>query len=189
MRLIKASAPASGAGVDEILDFCETYRNKLINHCLLYFECEYNDAEDIVQEAYTALYTSLKKGIEIKNYSAWLYAVVLNYRNKEIRDKKKRNEYDFEDNEAKDAALENTLTYNPDYVENMVTDEMIEKRAAKIISSLDSDDKLLYTLYYCKRKKLKEIAEQLNISVAAVKKRHSRLKQKLENEIKNFENN
>ncbi|MCH5198108.1 MAG: sigma-70 family RNA polymerase sigma factor [Oscillospiraceae bacterium] len=187
MRLVKASSPAKGADVDDILVFCEAYRNKLINHCLLYFECEYADAEDIVQDAYLALYNSLKNGTEIKNYQSWLYAVALNHGNKEIRNKLKRNEYSFADNEEKDAALENTLTYEPDYVENMVTDEMIEERAAKIISTLNSDEKILYMLYYRKKKKLKEIAEKLGLSVDAVKKRHSRLKQKLEDKIKNFE--
>ncbi len=187
MRLIKAPPPVPDVGVDEILDSCEAYRSKLISYCLLYFECEYAVAEDIVQEAYVALCDSLKNGAKIKNYRAWLYSVALNCGNKEIKNKRRRNEYDFADNEEKDAVLANSLAYEPDYVENMVTDEMIEERAAQIISSLDSEDRSLYTEYYCKRKTLKRIADESGISTAAVKKRHSRLKQKLKDKIKKFE--
>ena len=188
MRLIKPSLPPPhSANADEIIEFCESYRTKLINHCLMYFECEYVDAEDIVQEAYLALYNSLKAGAEIKNYQSWLYTVVLNYGRKEIKKSQKRNEYDFADNEEKDAVLGNTLSYEPDYIDDMITDEMIEECAAKIIASLNSDERLLYALYYCKNKKLKEIADELGISTAAVKKRHSRLRKNLERKIKKYE--
>ena len=47
---------------------------------------------------------------------------------------------------------------------------------------------LLYILYYWKHKKLKDIAIELNVTHATIRKRHEKLKKKLNFKIKNFEN-
>ncbi len=175
--------------INKIVESCEQYRTQLIQYCLQYFECEYEYAEDCVQDAYVALIENLKNGIEINNYKAWLYTVVLNRKNKVIKDKLKRNEFDFISNEEKDAVLNNTIVYEPDYLENIVTDKMIEERAVRIISSLAPDEKKLYIAYYLNRKKLKEIADDFGISHPTVRKRHTSLKRKIKKKIKDFEKN
>lgn len=172
--------------IDAILESCEIYRNQLIQYCLQYFECEYEYAEDCVQDAYVALFENLNNGIEIKNYKAWLYTVVLNYKNKTIKDKLKRNEYDFKSNAEKDAALNNT-SYEPDYLDDIITDEMIEEQALKIISSLNPDERKLYVSYYLKHKKLKDIANDLGVSPPTMRKRHTALKRKIKQKVKDFE--
>ncbi|MBS7360115.1 MAG: sigma-70 family RNA polymerase sigma factor, partial [Oscillospiraceae bacterium] len=106
--------------IDAIMVDCEQYRKQLIEYCLQYFECEYEHAEDCVQNAYVALYESLKKGIKIHNCKSWLYSVTLNYKNKVIKDKITRNEYEFTDNEEKDNTINNAISYNPDYIDSMV---------------------------------------------------------------------
>lgn len=172
--------------IDAILESCEIYRNQLIQYCLQFFECEYEYAEDCVQDAYVALFENLNNGIEIKNYKAWLYTVVLNYKNKTIKDKLKRNEYDFKSNAEKDAALNNT-SYEPDYLDDIITDEMIEEQALKIISSLNPDERKLYVSYYLKHKKLKDIANDLGVSPPTMRKRHTALKRKIKQKVKDFE--
>lgn len=92
---------SSEKSIDKIMEDCEQYRKDLIRYCHQFFEYEYEYAEDCVQEAYVALLESLNNGIEIKNYKSWLYAVVLNYKNKVMKDKIKRNEFIFTDNEEK----------------------------------------------------------------------------------------
>ena len=173
--------------IDVIMADCEQYRNQLIKYCLQYFECEYEHAEDCVQDAFVALYENLKKGIEIHNYKSWLYSVTLNYKNKAIKDKIKRNEYEFTDNEEKDTAINNAISYNPDYVDSMVSDDTIEERAIHIISKLKPDEKKLFKLYYWEHKKLKEIAELLGITYDTVRKRHEKLKKKIIKMIKEYE--
>ena len=173
--------------IDVIMADCEQYRNQLIKYCLQYFECEYEHAEDCVQDAFVALYENLKKGIEIHNYKSWLYSVTLNYKNKVIKDKIKRNEYEFSDNEEKDTTINNAISYNPDYVDSMVSDETIEERAIHIISKLKPDEKKLFKLYYWEHKKLKEIAELLGITYDTVRKRHEKLKKKIIKMIKEYE--
>lgn len=179
---------SSEKSIDKIMEDCEQYRKDLIRYCYQFFEYEYEYAEDCVQEAYVALLESLNNGVEIKNYKSWLYAVVLNYKNKVMKDKIKRNEFIFTDNEEKDVVIENSKPYNPDYIDQMTTDKMIEEQALHIISQLNPDEKELYILYYWKYKKLKDIAIELNVTHATIRKRHEKLKKKLNSKIKNFEN-
>lgn len=173
--------------INRIMQECEVYREKLIKHSQLHYQLNYEDACDCVQNAYIALYENLLRGIEISNYRAWLYQVTINYKNKTIREKLKRNEYDFLSNEDKDSAIENNLIYNPDYVENMTTDETIERRAIKIISSLSNDEKNLYIAHYWKHQSFVEISKSLGLDSSTVRKRHAKLKKKIKKMIKDYE--
>ncbi len=183
----KSKNSNASMSVEEIMNYCEQYRKQLIQYCSQYFDYEYEYAEDCVQDAYVALLENLNNGIEIKNYKSWLYAVVLNYKNKTIKDKIKRNEFDFADNEEKDEAIKNSKSYNPDYTDQMTTDKMIEEQALHIISQLNPDEKELYISYYWKHKKLKDIATELNVTYDTIRKRHEKLKKKLNEKIKQFE--
>lgn len=187
MKLKPKNNALTQESIDAIMANCEQYRNQLIKYCLQYFECEYEYAEDCVQDAFVALYENLKKGIEIHNYKSWLYSVTLNYKNKVIKDKITRNEYEFTDNEEKDTTINNAISYNPDYVDSMVSDETIEERAIHIISKLKPDEKKLFKLYYWEHKKLKEIADILGITYDTVRKRHEKLKKKIMKMIKAYE--
>lgn len=179
--------PVDKNNINKIMEDCKIYREKLIQHCQLHFQLGYEDACDCVQDTYVALYENLLKGIKISNYRAWLYQVTMNYNNKIIRDKLKRNEYDFLNNEDKDKAIENNLYYNPDYVDNMVTDETIEKRAVKIVSSLNKDEQNLYIAHYWKQQSFVEISKSLGLDSSTVGKRHAKLKKKILKMIKDYE--
>lgn len=179
--------PVDKNNINKIMEDCEIYREKLIKHCQLHFQLCYEDACDCVQDTYVALYENLLRGIKISNYRAWLYQVTMNYNNKIIRDKLKRNEYDFLNNEDKDKTIENNLYYNPDYVDNMVTDETIEKRAVKIVSSLNKDEQNLYIAHYWKQQSFVEISKSLGLDSSTVGKRHAKLKKKILKMIKDYE--
>lgn len=173
--------------IDAIMEECEQYRKDLIRYCSQFFEYEYHYAEDCVQDAYIALYDNLSQGIEISNYKSWLYKVVLNYKNKAIKDKIQRNEQDFLDNEEKDQVLNNTLSYEPDFVENMITEETIEERMLIILSSLNKNEQYLYFSHYHDKKNLKIIAQEMGISHTAVRQRHVELTKKIKKMIKEYE--
>lgn len=183
------STIANKKEIDAIMNNCEIYRNDLIRYCLQYFEFEYEAAEDCVQEAYVALYENLCNGIEISKYKSWLYKVVLNYKNKAIGDKIKRNEKDFADSEEKENIINNSLVYEPDYVEQIVTDETIEKRMLIILSALNKNERHLYIAHYHNHKNMKEIAKELGISHTAARQRHVELKRKIIDMIKEYEKN
>lgn len=73
---------------------------------------------------------------------------MLNYNNKAVKDEIKRNKIDFLDNEEKDQVLNNRLSCEPDFVENMVGDKTIEERMMIILSSLIKDEQYLYFAHY-----------------------------------------
>ena len=173
--------------IDRIMNNCEIYREKLIKHCQLNFYFDYDAACDCVQSTYLALYENLLNGVEINNYRAWLYKVTMNYRNKALREKIRKNEYDFSSNEEKELALENSFVYNPDYVENIVSDLEIEKRYIKIISSLSEDEKNLYIEHYLRKKTFAEIGSALGIKAGTIERRHAKLKKKILKMIRNLE--
>jgi len=178
---------SSEKSIDKIMEDCEQYRKDLIRYCYQFFEYEYEYAEDCVQEAYIALYNNLSRGNEISNYKSWLYKVVLNYKNKAVRDKIKRNELDFLDNEEKDQVLNNRLSYEPDFVENMVSDETIEERMMIILSSLNKDEQYLYFAHYHDKKNFKIIAQEMGISHTAARQRHVEVTKKIKKMIKEYE--
>lgn len=184
MKIIKMT----DARVNEIMEDSAVYRERLIKHCLLHFDYDRDLAEDCVQEAYLALYDSLTRGVEIGNIRAWLYKVAINYGKKAIKDRLRRNEYDFADNEEKDSIMENVLTYEPDYIDNMISDETVEEIALKIIASLDENDKALFVSRYRDKKTFVEIASELDISSDLARKRHEKLKKKILQKIKDYEN-
>ena len=174
---------------DEILNECEHYRKYLIRFCSEYFEYENECSEDCVQEAYLALCENLFKGIEITNYKSWLIKVVLNQKNKIVKDKITRNEKDFNDSDKKDFIMNSALVYNPDYVEQLISDEIIEARMMTILSKLNKDEQYLYFSHYHNKKNLKEISEIMGISHTAVRQRHVELKKKIIKFVKEYEEN
>ena len=190
MKLIGAKSKNSHDGSEKIkkeIKKCEKYREELISYCYSYFDFSYHDAEDCVQEAYTALYESLLRGIEIRNCKAWLFKVALNYKAKAVNETAKRRQQEFSDNEEKDLVLNNALFYNPDLIENMVSDETIEERAMLILSKLNEKEQYLYFAYYSDKKNLKEISEEMGISHAAVRQRIVGLRRKIIKYIKEYE--
>lgn len=189
LKLLEKLTQFDKINIDIIMEDCEAYRKKLIKHCQLQFDLAYEQAEDCVQNSYVALYENLLRGAEIDNYRAWLYKVTVNYKNKVIREKLRQNEYDFSTNEEKDTVLENTIIYSPDYVENMVTDEMIEERAIKILSSLSKDEQTVYVKHYWEYKTFVEISAELGKDASTIGKRHSKMRKKIIKMIKEYEKN
>lgn len=177
----------SSLEIKNIMNSCEKYREKLITYCKLHFDFDYEQAEDCVQSAFVALYESLINGNEIQNYRAWLYKVTLNINNKVIKGKLQRNEYEFQTNEEKDYIINNCCSYNPDYIDSMVTDELIERRALEIIASLNDKDRKLYIAHYCEKKTFVEIGKELCVNDATIRKRHEKLRKKIINKIKEYE--
>lgn len=185
---LKTNNETQFISIEETMNYCEQYREQLIRYCSHYFDYEYEYAKDCVQDAYVALFENLNKGIVIRDYKSWLYTVVFNYQSKVHKNKMNHKEIAFMDNERKDEVIENSNIYNPDYIDQMITDKMIEERAIQIISQLNPDEKELYISYYRKHRKLKDIAVDFNVKYITIRKRDNKLKKKLNEKIKEFEN-
>ena len=173
---------------DRIIKACRKYRKPLIDYCTKYVN-NFEDAEDCVSFAFEKLTEYLKEGRSVEYPKAWLYKVAIN---EAIRVKRERQMYQFNeytDSASKDSAIENACSYTPDYLDELVKEETIARCALGIISSLSEEERELYMLYYRSGKTLKEIADILGINHYAARKRHQRLKAKLNNLIKDAEKN
>lgn len=169
----------SESEIEKIMNDCEKYRSQLVEYCCKFFECEHENAKDCVQEAYASLLESLKSGAEISNYKSFLYSASLSCKDKIIKEKSMQNEYDFFDNAEKDSAINEVVFNELDFESEIIDDLIIEEMALNIVSKLDFDDKELFISYYWKNKKLKEIADEMGITYANVRKRHQSLKKKI----------
>ncbi len=164
--------------ITEIMNSCEQYRPKLIRYCSQFFQYEPEQAEDCVQEAYVALLEALQKGQKIRNCEGWLFKVVMNHKNKAVKEKIKQKSCDVSDA---------PLTYNPDYLDVMVGDAAIEQKALEILKCLSPQERDLYYDYYVEQKSLKAIAKKWGISYTAARQRSSTLRKKLLKMIKDRE--
>lgn len=165
--------------ISEIMTDCEKYRYQLIRYCCKFFKCEYENAEDCVQEAYAKLVEALSMECEIEDYRAWLYSTVNTCVNEILTDRANQNEYKFADNEEKDRAMDEIMFGERDFENEIIDDLMAQEIAMSIISKLDSSDKELFVSYYWKNKKLKDIASDMGVTYANIRKRHQSLKRKL----------
>lgn len=170
--------------------FCdyEEYREKLILHCKLHFEdLSRDEISDCVQNTYLAFYENLEKGIKIQNPYAWLSKVSINICLKYFKDKSKFTQVDFVDNESKDAFFENHLTYCPDYTDEIISDNEIEEKAVKIISKLNEQDRKLFYERYINKKTFVQIAEEYESNPSTIRKRHNKMREKIELMVHNTE--
>ena len=174
--------------IDDIVKSCRGLRKQLIEYCMKYL-ASFEDAEDCVSFAFTKLVEELKDGKAITSPKAWLYKVSINEAIRLAREANKRCENLFRDSEYKDAVIEESEVYEPDYLDELIDDERIISCALKIINSLSKDEKELYIKYYVENKLLKDIAGELGLSYTAVRKRSQRLKKKLEQLVNEAEEN
>ncbi len=174
--------------IDIIVKSCRGLRKQLIEYCMRYTQT-FEDAEDCVSFAFTAMVETLNKGTVINYPKAWLYKVSLNEAIRLEKERARLMENDYLNNDYKDSVIENSGIYEPDYLDEIIDDGVIKHCALKIIQSLTDDEKALYLKYYTQHKGLKDIANELGLSYVAVRKRHQRLKEHLDELIQNANDN
>ena len=104
--------------IDDIVKSCRGLRKQLIEYCMKYL-ASFEDAEDCVSFAFTKLVEELKDGKAITSPKAWLYKVSINEAIRLAREANKRCENLFRDSEYKDAVIEESEVYEPDYLHTM----------------------------------------------------------------------
>ena len=174
------NAPPAEVTVQKTMEDCQRYRDKLYWRCRLYFRDWPDYAEDCVQEAYIELMQALRAGRCIHNYEAWLLM---------IREEKMRREMQFENSSDKVIAMEQAGIYQqtfPSETDSDPTDEEIRRRAVTVLSKLNDTDRRIYYEHYVRRKPLRQVAAELNMTENAVSKRHVRLKEKIKRSIQSL---
>lgn len=143
--------------------------------------CEYklsscpSEVDEVVSDAFLALCNAVKNGTIDDNPKAWLYSTVNNLIKMKYTEinKYKTRMVDYE-------SVKYELLYEDDYDFKNVSDETIEEIKNSILDELSDFEIEFLTLIYEDKKKHKEVAAQLGITLPAVKQRHYRLKMKIQ---------
>ena len=143
------------------------------------------EAEEVSQDTFIKVYTSLKKFKGDSKFSTWIYKVTYNTCLDRLK-KNKRQQHVV----SIDEFTEKHLKTIDNALENMVEEERLNA-IQECINLLPSEDGFLLTLYYFEEQSLAEISEIVGISANHIKVKLYRsrkklvaiLKQRLEPEI------
>ncbi len=152
------------------------YYKDVYSYCFSYLDCDAEEASDITQDVFL-FFQEKCEILEDINIQSWLYKVAKNKVKEHYRKLKK---------EEKLLALEKSLAnfseedIIPLFDEHFnINDEEIEKYKDIVLKGLTKREQELYTKIFIEKKKYKDIAEELNISVKAVNSRAMRLRIKI----------
>lgn len=131
------------------------YRNRIYGFLLKYVKIP-EQAEDMTQEVLVKIWKNRQKILSMEDQEAYILAITRNY----IRDHFKRMS-------REEAYMEEVLRYLP--VADNATYRTIQRNElhdsiCEVVSELPERQQEVYRLFYDKGKKLKEIAQELDIS-------------------------
>lgn len=130
------------------------------------------DAEDAVQDAYLKAYRSLHQLRQDSKFSTWFYRIVANTSLTKV--KRNKISRDIAVNEVSDMFIENTESA----YKNLAQAEQ-RKFIDLAMDELNSEDRLLITLYYLNENSMEEITEITNIPPENLKMKLHRARKKM----------
>lgn len=152
------------------------YADIISNFCDNKLKSRPQNAEDCVQEAFSALYKKMLTGEKIENVGGFLYKTAYNYIKQEYREYKKSNKSVCLDDVA------HKLMYEQDFSEQISEEKLIELKD-EILSELSPKERmLLEKLNYTPDEKHtpeQQIADELHCNIGALRQRISILHKKV----------
>lgn len=150
--------------------YSKTLRN------FIYFKCgDADQADDLVQDAYVKLWNNCAK-VSFEKAKSYLYTVANNAFLNEVAHKKVVLKHQ--------KSVTNVATHeNPEFI---YREKEFQKELDKAIANLSEKQREVFLLNRIEKKKYREIAEMLGISVKAVEKRMHGALVSLRSEIKFF---
>ncbi|MDA3818070.1 MAG: sigma-70 family RNA polymerase sigma factor [Prolixibacteraceae bacterium] len=146
-----------------------TKNYQLIFNVVQKMTCNADDASDIVQETFIALYQSFQKNVRIDYPRSWLYKVAVN----------KSINYLKQQSKADNIELVNNITTEENYFEINEQQKIVQYA----LNKLKPDEKILAVLY-SEGMSYKEMAEMSGIKFTSIGKTLSRTLAKLGDELK-----
>ncbi|UJH68022.1 RNA polymerase sigma factor [Allomuricauda sp. SCSIO 65647] len=131
------------------------------------------EAEEVSQDTFVKVYTSLKSFKGDSKFSTWIYRIAYNTCLDHIKKNKKRFDQ-LELNEVTENKMES--------LQNALDIMIVEERAEMVRSCLDylsAEDTALLTLFYLEEKNLKEIEKIMKLTVNTLKVRLFRARKKM----------
>ncbi len=135
-------------------------------------------SEDIAQEAFLSAWQHLKRLQNPSSFLPWLRQITRNL----ARDHLRANRNRPLDGEGADIAIELAADPSPTPMQQLVEDER-EHAAAELISALPEESREVLLLFYREGQSSQQVALLLGLSDAAVRKRLSRARQSLREDL------
>lgn len=143
-----------------------------------------SDAEDIAQEAFVEAYFRLDTLREQHKFGSWLRSIVSNTSVSWLRRRKSTVSFEeINSIHSHGTLFERYNRYEMSTPDNLLEQQEQEKMLQSAINRLPLEYQRIITMFYFDSRSYKEIAAQLNISVAAVKSMLHRARQKLKKEM------
>lgn len=146
----------------------ERYR-RLSIHLISRFFRQREEIEDIVQQAFTKIYFSLKdfRGGHENSFSAWISRLTVNVCYDELRKRQKRSENLFSDFSEEEQILLNGMVEenHSDVEKNLASKDLAEK----LLSKLEAKERVAMTLLYGEDFSVAEVAKIVGWSESNVK--------------------
>ena len=141
---------------------------------------DFHIAEDITQDTFLQAYQRLSTLKKPQRFASWLYVIAANYCKMWLR-KKRLSTQSLENTSS--AQLEKATYSGYVIAENeRVTAEAQREVVKKLLAKLQESERTVITLYYLGEMSYEEISEFLGVSVAAIKNRLYRARNRLKKE-------
>lgn len=164
----------------------DEYSGKVYNTCISLLRNK-EDAEDVTQEAFTAIYLSLDSFNGGSKLSTWIYSIAINKSKEFLRKKTRKKRSGFMTTLEKDDSHfvpEATIEYDHPGVK--LEDKERTQILFKAIDQLADNQKTAYTLHKIDGVSYTEIAEIMELSVSSVESLMFRAKKKLKELLFNY---
>lgn len=143
------------------------------------------DAEDVLQETFLRAYRGLKSFRGNSTFSTWIYRITANSALMKLR-KKQLPTVSIEDADEREAPI-NIADWSPGPVEQLLTLET-QQAMSDAIEALPAEFRQVFVLRDLEGHSNADVAEILDLSVAAVKSRLHRARLKVRNHLTRFFN-
>jgi RNA polymerase sigma-70 factor (ECF subfamily) len=141
------------------------------------------DAEDVLQDTFLRAYRGIKSFQGASTFSTWIYRITANSALMRLR-KKQLPTVSIEDQDERETPV-NIADWTPGPVEQLMTQELQQEMDAAI-QSLPPEFQQVFILRDVEEKSNAEVAEILDLSVAAVKSRLHRARLKVRNRLAGY---
>ena len=148
-----------------------------------------NEAEDIAQEVFATLLKSMSGFRGESKFSTWLYSITFNSIRMRLREKKKDRKFISIDDNDQHNFLENVISINtkinrPNSPEYEYINQEFAKKLHQTLEQIPKKYKDVFILRDMKQLSNQEVADELGVSLAAVKSRVYRARQYLKTNFK-----
>jgi len=164
----------------------DAYASKVFNTCINLLRNK-EDAEDVTQEVFTAVYLSIESFSGSSKLSTWIYSIAINKSKEFLRSKTRKKRFGFMTTlEKEDSHALPSATIEFDHPGVLLENKERTEILFRAIDQLAENQKIAYTMHKIEGLSYTEIAEAMETSISSVESLMFRSKKRLQEILKNY---